>query len=183
MRVKVLNVDERIVEAVSEMFILSGKGNEEERAMAYVRALADFNPQLLEKALEKLRYEKSFLPSIAEITTAYKALAGEMIPSLRVKSWDEAWKEIQREMETTFVYGKPKWSSPEIKQAVDSFGWTDLCTTPAKDMAIVRAQVRQIYESACKTRADRAMSQFVLQKAGIEVIDGGSGKLLRRGGE
>ena len=65
-------------------------------------------------------------------------------------------------MHDAFVYKKPVFSTPEIESAVNSFGWIALCTSLEKDMPIVRAQVRQFYENACKRKAEADMNGYVL---------------------
>ena len=92
-----------------------------------------------------------------------------------VLSWDEAWKEIVKEMHDTFVYGKPKFSRPEIEKAVNAFGWQELCEVTIKELPIVRAQLRDMYNGICETSKKSKINAYVLGTASL--LD--DGKIVR----
>lgn len=144
------------------LFGAYGQSNDGQRQAIYSKMLEDIPTPILRKAIKKIILENKFVPAISEIVEAAKSLVAEVDESKRVKPWHEAWAEIQTQMHDAFVYKKPVFSTPEIESAVNSFGWIALCTSLEKDMPIVRAQVRQFYENACKRKAEADMNGYVL---------------------
>ena len=76
--------------------------------------------------------------------------------------WDEAWKEIEKEMHDTFVYGKPQFSRPEIEKAVKAFGWQELCEVTIKELPVVRAQLRDMYNGICEQSRRSKINSYVM---------------------
>lgn len=144
----------------------------------YCTMLADVPAGLLNKTIKKCICEQKFLPSIAEIRQAAQSLMGAVDPSRRVKTWTEAQAEILRGIRRTWYHGclgeipdddprfgqpcDPMWSTPEIKAAVDSFGFEALCQSPVDDMSTVLAQLRRLYEQACQRKEETAVNSYVL---------------------
>lgn len=145
------------------MFTCFGQGNEAERIVAYVEMLKDIPADVLDKVCKKSVYEFKYLPSIAELLSATRNLQGEMM-GIGTLPWAEAWQEIEREMKETFVYGRPKFSRKEIKDTVDAFGWNELCNVLQKDLPIVRAQLRDMYNSICEESRKSEVNAHVLGK-------------------
>ena len=91
-------------------------------------------------------------------------MAGEANENLRVKSWPEAWAEIEKAMFAT-PWGKvPAFSTPEIAEAVFSYGWNTLQASIEADMPTVRAQIRRIYEDVCARGVNRANNAYVIAR-------------------
>lgn len=144
----------------------------------YATMLADVPVGLLNKTIKKCICEQKFLPSVAEIRQAAQSLMGSVDPSRRVKTWAEAQKEILQGIRRTWYHGclgeipdddprfgqscDPMWSTPEIKAAVDSFGFEALCQSPVDDMSTVLAQLRRLYEQACQRKEETAVNSYVL---------------------
>lgn len=156
------NDDVERTEIIGMLFGAYGQSNDGQRQAIYSKMLEDIPTPILRKAVKKIILENKFVPAISEIVEAAKSLVAEVDESKRVKPWHEAWAEIQTQMHDAFVYKKPVFSTPEIEAAVNSFGWIALCTSLEKDMPIVRAQVRQFYENACKRKAEADMNGYVL---------------------
>lgn len=149
-------------QAVASMFAAYGQAADYQRMAVYVKMLKDFPVGLVEKAVDKVLLENKFLPSISEFVAACNSLVETVDDSRRIKSWDEAWKEIQKQMQDAFIYQKPVFSTPEIAQAVQAFGWIPLCETLVEDMPTVRAQVRRFYEDACARSREKRSNARVL---------------------
>lgn len=162
------NVEEtkRRAKIISMMFAIYDKAGDAKRMAAYVMFLSDIPVDLLEAACRKLiTTESQFLPAIAEIMEATKSLMGAVDDTQRVREWDEAWAEIEKAMFAT-PWGKtPSFSRPEITAAVNNYGWTSLQKSLAADMPTVRAQVRGMYETACKRAKERAHNEYVLGRS------------------
>ena len=137
---------------------------------AYVVATKDVPADLLAKTCERLAVESETRPVPANIIKVARNLVGE-INGTGVLPWHEAWKEIEREMNETFVYGTPKFSRKEIKETVDAFGWQELCEVTVKDLPIVRAQLKTMYESVCAANMERQNTAYVIGTASL--IDNG----------
>lgn len=151
------------------LFGAFGQAGETKRMKIYMEFTETIPAVVLEKTCKKLVAEARFLPTIAEITDAAAEIIGETNEGLRVKPWNEAWGEIERAMQAT-PWGKtPQFSTPEIAQAVNSFGWLPLQSSLAEDMPTVRAQMRRFYEDACSRSKSKAKSDYALGRnpAGI----------------
>lgn len=156
----------KVVKVIAMMFGAFGQGNDINRIKIYTQFLKSFPAEVVDKAVQKVILNCKFLPTIAELTEAIKELSGALNENVRVKTWEEAWNEIQRKMQSTH-YGKtPEWSSPEIKAAVDAFGWHDLQTCLADDMPTIRAQIRRFYEDACKRLSNKSQNEALLGRGG-----------------
>lgn len=158
-----------ISESLTLLFGAYGRANDAQQISIYSEMLSDIPPMLLQMAIKKSIRECKFLPSIAEILEQCELLNGAVHEDARAKDWDEAWAEIQKAMQAT-PWGKtPQFSTPEIAQAVNSFGWLSLQTSLAEDMPTVRAQMRRFYEEACSRAKKQAKSDYALGRnpAGI----------------
>lgn len=163
---------------IGMLFGAYGQSNDSQRQAIYSKMLADIPNAVLKKAVKKIILENKFVPTVSEIVAAAKNLIETVDESKRVKSWMEAWAEIQKQMQDAFVYKKPVFSTPEIESAAMAFGWIALCTTLEKDMPTVRAQVRQLYENACKRRTEADMNGYVLGKNSDGLLS--AGQALKR---
>ena len=132
--------------------------------MLYARALAPFPVEAVKMAMEQLAYTSKFWPTIAEIVetirTLQAAARGEHIPDA-----SEAWAEIEMAVKKYFVYGKPKFSTPEIEMAAKRYGWDDLCSLPADQAGIARAQIMRIYTEIIRQKAERNLIEYSLNGA------------------
>lgn len=168
-----MTCDDKRPQIIAMLFGSFDKGDDKQRIAIYSKLLEDIPTELLSKSVKKLILENKFMPSIAEIVDAAKSLMGSIDDTKRTKSWDEAWGEIQRQMHDAFIYKKPVFSSPEIAEAALNFGWKDLCCTLEKDMPIVRAQVRRMYEDACRRREEQQSNNYVLGNNKSPLIESG----------
>lgn len=164
----------------------------------YATMLADVPVGLLNKTIKKCICEQKFLPSVAEIRQAAQSLMGSVDPSRRVKTWQEAQKEISKGLSRTWFIGclgevpfdhpdfgrpcDPMWSTPEIKVAVDSYGLENLSRVMEDDMPIVWAQLRKAYDQACQRKDEEAVNSYVLgdDTERLQQLVGGIG-LLKEG--
>ena len=160
---------ERRTKIITALMAIWNCASNEDLITAYVATLKDVPVELLDKACKKLAIESENRPVPATILKAVRNLQSE-IAGADILPWDQAWKEIEKEMHDTFVYGTPQFSRPEIKRAVDSFGWEELCSVLTRDLPIVRAQLRDMYNSICEQSRDRRTNQYVL---GYGVLVGG----------
>lgn len=166
-----------ITKAVAGLFAAFGQSGDVNRVNIYTLMLQDFPSEIVKKACRKVILECKFLPTVAEIVAAIKSLAGTADENIRAKTWEEAWREIERAMFDT-PWGKtPTFSTPEIAAAVSAFDWNSLQTSLAADMSTVRAQVRRFYEDACKRISEKQRNDYVMGKEPVTVLIGyGNGK-------
>lgn len=161
--------------AIAMMFASFGQGSEAERMAIYVEMLNDIPADVLDKVCKKAILECKFLPSIAELVQSARNFIGDMTGN-STPTWEEAWGEIENEMQTTFVYGEPQFSHPAIKQAVDAFGWQELCSVLTKDLPIVRAQLRDMYNNICADNRRKVINGHVMGRNNL--LDTGYNKLI-----
>lgn len=129
---------------------------------AYAIALSDLDLGALSAGVTRCLQTKTFFPSIPEIREAANTMT-EYVTGTGMKSPDEAWKEVQRQMQEAFIYKKPVFSTPEIEQAVSSMGWASLCATPVDVIGVARAQFLKIYDSVCRRKEAHKINDQVLQ--------------------
>lgn len=151
-------------EILATLFGAFGKADDVSRIMIYTKALdGKMPPVLLEKAVHRAMYECRFLPSIAELIAFAESLNAEANPAVKVKTWDEAWAEIESKMYSTGWGKDPHWSTPQIAEAMGAFGGlTPLQMGPEAMLAANRAQIKKLYESVCSRVKDKAHNEFVL---------------------
>lgn len=159
--------EEKIAVIIGRLFGAYGTATDVDRQLIYTETLSEFPADVVKVACDKLLLENKFLPSIAEVVAAIESLLGTADENQRIRTWDEAWGEIEREMKRTAGNGyKPHFSRPEIERAAYNFGWNALCCSLAKDMPTVRAQVRRMYEDACKGCKEQSHNKYLLEKKG-----------------
>lgn len=144
------------------MFGAYGQATDANRQAIYVTFLADYPNELLSKTVKKLVLESKFLPAVSEVKAAAESLYHAVDDTGRIKDWDEAWAEIERKMQSTPWGQTPSFSRPEIREAVGCIGWTNIQRCLASEFNILRAQVRNAYESICKRKREQACNGYVL---------------------
>ena len=169
----------RKVEIITNFFALYGQAGDGERIAAYVRIFKDIPAEFLQMACDQQALRSKFLPSVAELVEGMRSLIGSVDNKRRVKPWHEAQKEIQEGITRTWFHGclgepvsdedygkpcEPTWSTPEIKAAVDSYGFSNLGKAMESDMPIIWAQLRKAYESACERKQEVIVNKHVLEK-------------------
>ena len=162
-------LDSRTKIITTLMAIWNCSGNENLIA-AYVATTKDIPVMLLDKACSKLAIESESRPVPATRLKAARSIRAELAGD-DILPWDQAWKEIEKEMHDTFVYGEPKFSRPEIKRAVDAFGWQELCEVTIKNLPVVRAQLRDMYNSICEQTRDKRTNNYVLGVGVLMEVD------------
>lgn len=139
----------------------------EETIQVYAIALSELNEAELQAGVLRCMRTCKFFPSIAEIMEASQDMI-KFVTGTKEKSNDEAWGEVQRQMQEAFVYKEPKFSTPEIEFAAKAMGWIGLCETPSDQMGTARAQFLRLYESACKRCKDKRINDNVISIMGGE---------------
>ena len=167
---------ERRTKAIVTLLAIWNFGGNTDMITAYVTATKDIHVDVLEKTCKKLMVECESRPVPATILKAAQNLINE-INGADILPWDEAWKEIEKEMHDTFVYGKPKFSRPEIEKAVSAFGWQELCEVAIKELPIVRAQLRDMYNGICENSKKAKINAYVLGTASL-LDDGKTVRLM-----
>lgn len=149
---------------ITALFANFGQQDNNQRMAIYIKLLRDIPVDVLEKACEKLMLENRFLPVPAEIVEASRSLIGTVDAKARFKSWDEAWDEIERKMQSTPWGHTPEFSTPEIAAAVFNFGWNTLQQSLACDMPTIRAQIKKMYESVCERAKEQSNNKYILDR-------------------
>jgi len=120
-----------------------------ETIAAYNSLLADMPTVVLKAGIVKSIKNCKFLPTIAEIRYHSQNFVGD-VTGEKIKDYAEAWAEVMENMRNLGVAKAPKWSTKEIEKAVNTLGWYELCTVEAKDLNIIRAQFKAIYNAVCE---------------------------------
>lgn len=132
---------------------------------AYAIGLADVNEPTLQVAVAKCIKSCKFVPTVAEIIEQAQNMTDAAIGE-RTKDMDEAWQEVQRAVRYTLAFHEPEFSTPQIKQAVDTIGWMSFVQCESDGLNTLRAQFRGIYESICKRKKDERINMDVLKLVG-----------------
>lgn len=131
----------------------------------YAVALSELSEQELTAGVLRCMRTCKFFPSIAEIMDQAQCVV-ERAHGTTDKSADEAWNEVQRQMEEAFIYKEPVFSTPEIKKAALAMGWVGLCNTPTDAIGVARAQFLKLYDSVCGRKREAAIDDQVLRLVG-----------------
>lgn len=190
-----MNDIEKRIKILTVLFGMFGQASDDNRIKLYVQFTQDLPADVLDKAVKKVVTECKFLPTVAEIIEAARGLVAEAEPDTRIKTWAEAWGEIEKAMYRTPWGRTPVFSTPEISEAVFSFGWTTLHQALASEMPTIRAQIRRMYEDICARRKEKANNSYAMsgdkdallhgkRGCGLTKIGGkDKGKLMSGGGE
>ena len=152
-----MTVTRRLPQAVSVLFGAYGKADDTDRQKIYCRLLVDVSPELLAAGVERAISTRTFLPSVKELLDDCLSVASRVDPALEVKSWPEAWREIERAVRETYWGRTPKFSTPEIEAAVKSYGWRNIYMSEEREWQIIHAQLRDIYRTICERGRDRRL--------------------------
>ena len=151
----------------------AGDGN---MIAAYVQVLQDIPVEILGRAYDKVMLECDKRPVPAIVYKAAKSLL-EQHNGTNLLPWAEVQKEIQQGITRTWyhgclgeevsdeLYGKPcspKWSRPEVKAVVDTYGFDNLGKCNESDMPIVWSQLRKAYESIVQGKQEKEVNAYVL---------------------
>ena len=143
---------------------------------AYVQVLQDIPIEVLGKAYDKVMLECDKRPVPAIVYRAAKNLV-ETHNGTNALPWGEVQKEIQQGINRVWFHGclgepvsdeeygkpcSPKWSRPEIKTVVDTYGFDNLCKCLESDMPIVWSQLRKAYESIMESKKENEVNGYIL---------------------
>ena len=171
---------EKRIKILTVLFGMFGQGGDDNRIDLYLQFTQDLPTEVLDKAVKKVITECKFLPTVAEIIEAARGLVAEAEPDTRVKTWAEAWGEIEKAMYRTPWGRTPTFSTPEIAEAVYSFGWNTLHTAEAREMPTIRAQIRRMYEDICARRKEQANNRYAMSGDKNALLHGNRGTGLTK---
>ncbi len=117
----------------------------------YTRLLADIPDEVLIAAALKHTRTCKWFPKVSELCE----VAFSMM-EVGIKTAEEAWNEVTKEMRRVGYYGNPDFTCQEIYDAVNTFGWENMCS--AEDHSVLRAHFYRTYETYLKrSREERRM--------------------------
>lgn len=128
----------------------------------YAKALSELSIDEIDAAMLKLLRKNNFFPSVAEIFAQAENIR-DYASANDIPTPGEAWQEAMREAHDKFVYGEWELSTPEIEQAVKSFGKMALCELTPEGMNTARAQFMRIYTGICERKRDRKTNEAVMK--------------------
>lgn len=139
------------------------KGFTTEQAILYSKFLADIPVDLVTSAINSLIQKSRYVPTIAEIRaeaeTIYRVATKTEIPS-PADAWEEALKAVAH----YGYYGKPKFSHPFIEQAMNRFGFKELCQQETKTIGVARRQFMDIYSQVVNQQKERKRVNAIICK-------------------
>lgn len=105
-------------------------------------ALGDMSSHVLKAAI--LGATGSFAPTVSQIREAAQALMVGGTDGL--PDWTTAWTELNEQVRKVGIYGEPTWSHEIIAETVAALGYKSYCNSATADVAMWRAQFRNIFE-------------------------------------
>jgi len=164
-------MEKSVGQVISILFNFYEKQQQSDRIKLYTQMFHGVDPELLWKACNKCVQTLKYLPSVAEINEQLTSLVSEATGE-RKKDWDEVWKEIYKGLQNGFPYSKqPEWSTPEIAELVNAYGWVNFYSMETKNEPIIFAQLRNMYDAICKRKINHETNQNVLEgRTGFEKI-------------
>lgn len=135
----------------------------------YSKALEPLSINQIEIALTKLMRISKYFPSVAEIFEQADIMV-KVVNKSEDKSPDEAWNEVQRQMQEAYIYKKPVFSTKEIEKAALSMGWIGLCETETKDIGTIRAQFNNMYKSVLQRKKESGINNDIVNSLPQEKV-------------
>lgn len=157
-------VKDETIMAVSVLFGAYGKVADEERQAIYCSMLSTIPYKLLIAGIERAINTRTFLPSVSDLKEDCRSVAATIDGSLKAKSWQEAWKEIEKAVHNTYWGEKPKFSTPEIAETVSCYGWSNIYMAESRNWQNVHAQLREIYKTICERKKDEKLNRRIAEK-------------------
>jgi hypothetical protein len=145
------------------LFAAFDKQDQKQRIEIYCRMLKDVPQEVLQKVVEKTIYESKFLPSIAELVEACRSLTSTVNGEKEVPDWNEAWGEVEKAMRDTHWGHKPTFTHPAIEKAVNNYGWKFIHEVEEKDLHVMQAQLRRMYDEVAKRYVEEKRNNYILQ--------------------
>ena len=116
----------------------------------YMMSLEDVPTIALKYAVLHAIQNMKFIPSVSEL----REIAQKATCKKRIKQWDEAWAEVNKQIAQCGPYTTPTWSCPEIQQAVRTLGWANMCNSSSSMLQTLTAQFRNIYTNLVERKRE-----------------------------
>lgn len=143
-----------IVNAFAMEFARLGADQNRATQAQYRRYLLDLPAAATRAAVERMLATARFVPKIAEIREAVKAL--ELGP---VRTGAEAWGDVQRAFQRASADWTPTFADPVVGRVVRALGWRDLCLS--ENTVADRARFIEAYEQiAANERRDAQVANL-----------------------
>lgn len=127
----------------------------------YARALESLSPEEVEAVLMYCLQRQSFAPTLYGFRNAMEEMAAAAT-GWHEPTAEEAIGEVLRKARTVGQYAKPRFSTTAIAQAVDCFGWLNICMLEEDELGTFRAQFRRIYDTLVRREKDDEAAFSVL---------------------
>lgn len=133
-----------------------------ETIQLYQQFMLDLDADLAKAAVVRHIATSKYFPTIAELRDA--VMSFDNIPNA-----SDAWAEVLQQLRAVGSYGRPKFSHPVVKKAVDAIGWTSLCWS--EQIGVERAHFIKIYETYRGREVENAKIIPVLERLGLKMPD------------
>lgn len=181
----------KVLATMFKMYETAARSQQEKSSIVdqmstYAMLLKDVPVDLLAKAVRKCMLTYTFLPKPNEILDACREIFYALNPDAKMKSWTEAWEEIQKKgVNSTPYHPAPAWSTPQIAKVVKAVGLIQLREVSSSELLILRAQMKAMYESVCEQCEQDAKNEYLLgtNPLGIIGIPTSTVKLLTEQGK
>lgn len=144
----------------------------------YAMALAEYDPQAIQVAMQKLIKTSKFFPRVADIVETIDGLK-EYAARQQGKgtlSSGEAWEDVQREVKRRSYYSSEPWifATPEVEKAARQFGLYELATLELEAVNTARAQFMRIYDTLVKRKEidEKYGNIFALMDSSVKELFG-----------
>lgn len=132
----------------------------EETIKIHVKFLLPMNFIEAQKAIYRIVQTARFFPTIAEIRENVEQFSPNQLPAP-----DMAWSEVMVQVQREGWCGKPRFTHPAIKQAVDAIGWRNICAS--ETIGVERKHFMDIYRAVANRHKDEQINGQVLQMLGM----------------
>ena len=130
-----------------------------------VSALKNVPSQALNMAMQRILQTSRFFPTVADIYDTLSSLEHTLNPKKFPPSVEDAWKDVQNQVNNYRPGHPPVFIHPAIKKAVDYIGWLTFRTVLEKDVGILRAQFRDSYKNIVLNLEEKRQNELILGKA------------------
>lgn len=140
-----------------------------QRAAVYTEFLKDIPDELLMPAVRNVIMTCKFAPSVAEIREEAMRLR-DSVSGKDAPDAGRAWGDALKAVSSVGYYRRPKFDDPITQEAVERFGWQELCSQPTDTISVARAQFMKIYNECAKRHKEQDRAAQTMQVNGVQSL-------------
>lgn len=164
----------RMLKALSPFNLAYKKEFDDKQLQFYVEMLLDIPVELVSAAVELLIKTSNWLPTIAEIRSKAEEVHRQ-VNGIEEESWSKAWEDVCLAIKRHGMDNGLGYLDELTLATVRRVGWRNICMCDSRQLDILRAQFRDIYNAAAvKDRECRRINAVISKIPKLLIKQGGA---------